>query len=322
MPEFLKDYFSFTRKERIGVLVLVTLMIIIFILPEIIPFTNEDIDKNLISISRQVQAEKSSPQKESVGEREDGGYNEKFYEPRPEHAAPANNSLFFFDPNTVSAEGWRTLGLKDKTILTIQHYLSKGGRFKSSEDIRKIYGIHTDLADRLIPYIIIKKVEKNNQPYQKKSFHVSEERKQPLKPAFIHSPVDINLADSMAFERLPGIGPKLAARIIHFRNKLGGFYSIDQVAETYALPDSTFQHIKPFLKMESPGIKQIDINIADSRQLHNHPYINWNLANAIIQYRQQHGKFKETVDLLQIEIISPEIFKRLSPYLLVSSNHN
>ena len=60
-------------------------------------------------------------------------------------------------------------------------------------------------------------------------------------------PVDINLADTSDFINLPGIGSKLSQRIIAFRNKLGGFYSIDQVGETYLLPDSTFQKIKPGL---------------------------------------------------------------------------
>jgi DNA uptake protein ComE-like DNA-binding protein len=41
--------------------------------------------------------------------------------------------------------------------------------------------------------------------------------------------VDINSADTSAFIALPGIGSKLAARIVNFRDKLGGFYSIEQV---------------------------------------------------------------------------------------------
>ncbi|MEJ0079640.1 MAG: helix-hairpin-helix domain-containing protein [Puia sp.] len=73
---------------------------------------------------------------------------------------------------------------------------------------------------------------------------------------------DVNLADSIAWSNLPGIGEKLASRIIHFREKLGGFYQLDQVAETYGLPDTTFQKIKPYLRIHSVPLHQIDINTA------------------------------------------------------------
>ncbi len=60
--------------------------------------------------------------------------------------------------------------------------------------------------------------------------------------------IDVNQADTTAFIALPGIGSKLASRIVNFRNKLGGFYSVEQVGETFGLPDSTFQLIKPRLQ--------------------------------------------------------------------------
>jgi DNA uptake protein ComE-like DNA-binding protein len=63
--------------------------------------------------------------------------------------------------------------------------------------------------------------------------------------------IDINSADTTSFIALPGIGSKLAARIINFRDKLGGFYSVAQVGETFGLPDSTFQKIKQYLKLEN-----------------------------------------------------------------------
>ena len=100
--------------------------------------------------------------------------------------------------------------------------------------------------------------------------------------------VDINKADTSAFISLPGIGNKLALRIVNFREKLGGFYSIDQIGETYGLPDSSFQKIKPFLKLETSLLKKFNINSATKDEMKLHPYIKWNLANAIVEYRNQH----------------------------------
>jgi competence protein ComEA len=132
----------------------------------------------------------------------------------------------------------------------------------------------------------------------------------------------VNEADSTAFSTVPGIGSRLANRIIGFREKLGGFYSADQIGETYNLPDSTFQKIKPFLKTGDKTVKKININTADASTLKTHPYIRWNLANAIVQYRTQHGNYKSVDDLKQIAIITPEIFQKISPYLSTTITEN
>jgi len=131
-------------------------------------------------------------------------------------------------------------------------------------------------------------------------------------------PIDVNDADTSIFMALRGIGSKLANRIISFREKLGGFYSIDQISEIYNLPDSTFQKIKPFLRTGTQPVKKININSADAATLRTHPYIRWNLANAIVQYRSQHGEYKSLDELKQIAIITPEIFFRISNYLMIS----
>jgi len=119
----------------------------------------------------------------------------------------------------------------------------------------------------------------------------------------------------MAWIALPGIGSKLAARIVTFRERLGGFYSIKQVADTYGLPDSTFSKIEPLLQCDHSAVRQIDINVADANALKQHPYIRWNIANAIVQYRAQHGNFKTLEDLQQLALITPEIFEKIKPYL-------
>lgn len=57
--------------------------------------------------------------------------------------------------------------------------------------------------------------------------------------------LNVNTATVADFERLPGIGPTLAGRIVKFRAKLGRFPSFETLARTYGLPDSTFRRIRP-----------------------------------------------------------------------------
>jgi competence ComEA-like helix-hairpin-helix protein len=114
---------------------------------------------------------------------------------------------------------------------------------------------------------------------------------------------------------LPGIGSKLANRIIRFRDKLGGFYSVEQVGETYGLPDSTFQKIKPFLILGDRPLVRININTADAATLKEHPYIGWTAARALVAYRAQHGPFSTIEDVEKVSPILADQIKRLIPYL-------
>ena len=130
-------------------------------------------------------------------------------------------------------------------------------------------------------------------------------------------PTSINQADTIVWSQLPGIGAKLASRIVHFREKLGGFYQIDQVGETFGLPDSTYQKIKPCLRLDATALIQIDLNSASKESLQAHPYIRWQIANAIINYRQAHGGFHSVDELLQLAQIDTAKFEKLKPYLVV-----
>ena len=136
--------------------------------------------------------------------------------------------------------------------------------------------------------------------------------------AKIFAETDVNLSDSITWSKLPGIGEKLASRIIHFREKLGGFYRIDQVSETYGLPDTTFQKIKPYLKIHSVSLRQININTATKEILVSHPYIRWQTARSIINYRLQHGSFRSVSELLQLAQMDTTQFEKLKPYLTVN----
>jgi competence protein ComEA len=205
--------------------------------------------------------------------------------------------------------------LRDKTIQTILKYRSKGGRFKTPQDLGKIYGLRPEELNRILPYVKIDKEPtpsinyKDDDGYKNTTTNYNKTYTVAIKT------IDINTSDTTAFISLPGIGSKLASRIINFRNKLGGFYAVEQVAETYGLPDSTFQRIKSFLQLGNSTVYQFSVNTDDAKTLQQHPYIKWNIANAIVQYRQQHGTFKNLDELEQIAIISAEQLKKMKPYL-------
>jgi len=234
---------------------------------------------------------------------------QSYREPGDKNYSKQNKGeLFNFDPNTLDEAGWKRLGVRDKNITTIQNYITKGGKFCKPEAIGKIWGLHEDEVKRLLPYVKIQ----DNYPH-KKSF----ETKTFEKSKYITTIIAINTADTALLIELPGIGSKLSQRIINFRDRLGGFYKVEQIGETYGLPDSTFQKIKGRFSISNSSLHQININTASIDEMKGHPYLRYAIANAIVQYRLQHGNYAVVDDLKKIMIITEEVFNKAVPYLKV-----
>jgi competence protein ComEA len=318
IKERIAPYLTLSRKERIGVILLGMLILALFGLPSLLPSADPPApgpaDTAWIMAMKRLE-EKGSAEKAGNGygrkERQTGSGHLSY----PTTSNPASSTLFPFDPNLLDAAGWARLGLREKTIKTILNYVSKGGRFRKPEDLERIYGLFPDEYERLRPYIRIAATE-----YPVAAAKGPEkwpEHQAANKPAGYKRPsVEINTADTSAWIALPGIGSKLAQRIVLFREKLGGFYSIKQVAETFGLADSVFQKIEPLLKLENSAVRKININTASAEELKVHPYMKWGVINAIIAYRKEHGPFRKKEELKQVMAVTEEVYAKLAPYLI------
>ena len=303
VKKLLRDYFSFGRKDRVGILALITLIILIYSLPLIFPprvkeFSPEETD--LITRAKDSLVR--------MGEKKDSSYPASALPFRAQkYTAGGAGALFDFDPNTLPAEGWLKLGLRERTVQTILRYRDKGGRFRKPEDLRRIWGLPAGFYERAEPYIRIS-------PTETKQVREVMETAIPMRTERIITRVAVNSADTSAFIALPGIGSKLASRIILFREKLGGFYSTAQIAEVYGLQDSAFLKIKDRLQLDG-SVRKININTVSRDVLKQHPYFKWVLANAIVSYREQHGPFSSTEDLKRITMMDEETYRKVVPYL-------
>lgn len=279
-----KEYFNFSRQERVGIIALLIMIGICTYAPAMwesytVPDTR---DTAFFTFRETAVLKVTSP-----------------------------IAAFDFDPNTLSEQGWIKLGVAPRTIQTIQHYLAKGGKFRKKEDLQRIYGLPLAVYTRLAPYVVILSRDTlRTAPKTLTSF--SGPRSWPLKEL---KKIDINDADSAAWESLNGIGPVLAGRIVRFRDKLGGFYAISQIRETYGLPDSTFVKIQASLQLNKVSLKNLDINQLDEKSLAQHPYIRYKLARLIVLYRNNHGAFKQPEELLGIPLVDDSIYRKLEPYI-------
>lgn len=308
--KFAKDYLTFTKKDRAGIYALLLLIAITLFLPALFPFFKKE-KKTDPEFEQQIAMLKAAASKDSAVFKKPDYYSEK--------NNPESVSLFYFDPNITTLDEWKRLGLREKTGQTILNYISKGGKFKMPSDLRKIYGLSQKDADRLIPFVRINEINKPGigSFSSERKYTNSPDEKYTKPVTFSTKKIDINTADTSDFIAFRGIGSKLASRIVQFRQKLGGFISVDQVGETYFLPDSTFQKIKPYLLLGNGQPNKISINTADVNILRAHPYINYKIANVIVQYRNQHGLFGDVGELKKIHAINDSIFQKINPYLSV-----
>lgn len=299
MKRILKNYLTFTRKERTAVLVLLGLIgglmvASLFYSPELVPPKDTRLLQQYLDSAQTTKADKLI----AVGEATTETEIEK---------SPV--ALFFFDPNTLVPADWLRLGIPEKTVRTIVNYRNKGGQFRLPEDLRKIWGLRKADADRLVPYIRIK--SPMNDAYASRFSLPAREKKGAVQKQVI----DVNTATAAEWETLPGIGKVLANRLIRYREKLGGFTSLEQVKRTYGISDSVFTLIQPLLRLQPemvPGKQSLDLNTATVSQLTAVAGIPEAIAKAIVVYRKEYGPFQQITDLKKLVLISDTLFQRVA----------
>jgi competence ComEA-like helix-hairpin-helix protein len=127
--------------------------------------------------------------------------------------------------------------------------------------------------------------------------------------------IDINTAGPEDWKAFRGIGETLSGRIVKYREKLGGFHAVRQVAEVYGISDSLFSSIQPYLSVSGSVISKINVNTSDSLTLMKHPYISKTLARQMVTYRERIKTYSQPEDLLKLYSMNDSLLNKLLPYL-------
>ncbi len=303
MKRILKDYLTFSKKERMAVIILLLVIVACIAMPYLYrpkpgpPLINQALVDFIAKANTASQKDSTVPEPATL-----------LYDAKSTTEVIHHN-LFAFDPNTVSAEGWARLGVNERTIRTILNYRNKGGRFRQPDDIRKIWGISKEEADRLLPFVRIAETPGNIFSFGKKQEKISNR-----KPALI----DINTATVEEWAALPGVGEALANRITRYRERIGGFVASDQLKKTYGISDSLYRVISPYLRTEQATVPKLDLNTVSAYDLKMRTGIADALARAIVVYRQQYGAYTSVADLKKIVFLPDSVFQRLAKYVKVN----
>ncbi|WP_128544155.1 ComEA family DNA-binding protein [Larkinella soli] len=308
----LRDFFGVSQQEARGLLALLVLIAFLLILPiglrlwlpDHVQDTSREDRQKLDSLVALLEAGPASDPAESE---ESPAFSPK--------TGSSRIKRFPFDPNTVSVEGWQQLGLPRWLAERVDRYRAKGGRFRKKEDLKRIYDFPPELYAELEPWIRLETPAAGNRPErQPHPFPPKENRlyERPSRPVL--QPFDINNADTTDLKKLRGIGSRLAARILKFREALGGFASTGQFSEVFGLDSLALTELLRYGQIHSP-VSKLAVNTATAEALDRHPYLNRRQAEAIVSYRSQHGPYTSVESLRPLRLLDPKTIERLAPYL-------
>ena len=291
----IREFFYLQKSDRKVILTLLVVIVSVF---------------TMIFLTGGDSTDSTAQQKDSSQSRTNKNYIYDSYTPK-------KVERFTFDPNTADSTQLLRLGLQDWQVRNIYKYRAAGGIYRKPLDFAKLYGLTVKQYRELEPYIRISNdylpastLVNEKESYTRKDTKDSVTYQRPSKIKETEHIV-LNTADTTSLMTIPGIGPYYARKIIQYGNRLGGYVSVDQLDEIDDFPTKA----KKYLVINNPSPKKLNVNQLSLNELKRHPYINFYQAKAITDYRRLHGSIHSLNELRLLKDFSPEVIKRLTPYV-------
>ena len=296
-----KDFFYYSRSERRAVYVLLTLIVIFVVMIVVFPFNRPDegigdMSVDSLRVQKTVRKEKD--------------WDKKSHETKTLPVVLAE-----FDPNLADSVELLRLGLPSYVVRNVLKYRAKGGKFSTPESFARIYGLTENQFETLKPYIRISEAFKQKKPKRVDTFAVDKRRISQAPMRIFKYPegtlVDVNLADTTELKKIPGIGSGIAKAIVSYRERLGGFHSLEQLQEIkFVTPE-----LLEWFKLDSVMVRKLNINKGSLDRLRAHPYLNFYQAKVILEHRRMRGKISNLSQLSLYEEFTEKDLIRLAPYV-------
>ncbi len=289
------------RSQRIGALVLCSCLLTTVTLLSLLPSWIPDASENEPLILTQEKAEELESKLQAI-ERPTYQYKRDTIRIR----------LRDFDPNTADSLTLRELGLPHWMARSVLRYRAKGGKFRTPEAFRKVYGMNDTLFASLRPYIQIDTTRfahrdsirwASDTTFAKKIY---KEKRDTI--------LELNSADTASLQFIRGIGKYTAIQIVRYRKELGGYASVEQIREIPNLP-TVADSIMTYFTVCPDSIKPIHINRASVERLNRHPYLSFTQAKAIYELRRNEVRLTHIDQINETGLFSEEDLSRLLPYL-------
>ena len=221
-----------------------------------------------------------------------------------------------FDPNTVDSMTLLHLGFKPWQAKNMLKYRAKGGKYRKKEDLKKLYGMTDSMYLALTPYIYIKdSIVVDSARIDSVHMDTLPKWKSTKKDTILN----LRTADTTELKLIRGIGSYRAKMIVRYREQLGGYAQVEQIMEARGMDKVIADSILPHFYIDSVVVNKIPINHIRPEVLQRHPYLNFEQAKAIYEYRRKHIRIKSAEELKKIKGLSPTDIEKILIYLDFSS---
>ena len=290
-----------SRSERTGLLTLLTIPAFSFVFHYTLPTRFEGAAIDAAFVAHYIDAPRAKIDQDQAFEPEE--------------------SFFAFNPNAISHAEWVSLGLSPYQADGVIRFRDRIGGFKSKRDLQRVYVLPKGWFDRHqhnieLPAHYSKPARSWSESYPARTPEFSNEAaSRPVEKAQVI--VELNGADSLDLMEIRGVGAKSARQVIRYRNALGGFHSMDQLAEIRYLHPNVREKLLETVRIDSSLIRQLNLNDVTVEDLAKHPYLSWKMAQSIIDMRTHRKRFNKVEELLEHHRMTDSLFLRIRPYIYV-----
>lgn len=222
---------------------------------------------------------------------------------RRERMTPAEKATAYLtdhltiNPNILTADDWVALGCSVRQAEAVARWCEERGGVRSVTELEECRYLPLEVLDVIAEALV---------------FDLSD----PLaEESLVPELIDINSADSATLVTVRGIGARTANDIIAYRERLGGFAKVEQLADLAVMTERNYEQIITQIFVDSCKISKIDINFARPESLENHPYMTPRRLRKILKNRQLKGGWSTIEDMILDNTLTAEEAEKLSPYL-------
>ena len=275
----MKSHFQFSNKQRSGIFLLVLIIIGIQCVYMFTDFSHDEIPvnqnqldsfRNELDSLRLVEIENSKPK------------------------------IYPFNPNYITDYKGYTLGMSDEEIDRLHQFRESNRWVNSVKEFQNVTEVSDSLLTTMSPYFKFPDWVTNPKPKvnSKNNFYSNIKT-----PKTFAQKIDLNKATASQLKKVYGVGEKLSERIIAYRSKfIGGFIADVQLLEVYGLSTEVIERIKNDFTVKTPrAINLFNLNTATRDELVTIQYIDYEVANNIIEERTLRDGFKSIEELTKVE---------------------
>ncbi|MCX7550584.1 ComEA family DNA-binding protein [Xanthomarina sp. F2636L] len=273
--EKFKSHFTFSKKQRNGIFLLVLIIVGLQAVYFFVSFSSEDVQVNQdelqafqkeIDSLRLVEIEKRKPK------------------------------IYPFNPNYITDYKGYTLGMTNEEIDRLLAFRKQDKWVNSAKEFQEVTQVSDSFLSKISPYFKFPEWVTNPKPKKEYSY------KNNNQPKTFEQKQDLNTASATQLQKVNGIGEAYSKRIVAYREKYGGFIADVQLQEIYGLSPEVIERLTEQFTVKTPKeVDKISLNSATIEELVTIQYIDYEIAHHIIEQRTLRDGYQSLDDLLKVK---------------------